>query len=74
MAMRWAPTLHWASLFAAILGTFALFGAWLATWNETFLGMTETHLFNDAQTLLLLSIALGVGTLIHHYEERGLKK
>lgn len=74
MVKRWAPTLHWASLFTAIIGTLALFGAWIATWTGTFLGMTEQHLFNDAQTLLLLSIALGVGTLIHHYEERGLKK
>jgi hypothetical protein len=73
MVKRWAPTLHYASLITAILGSLALLGAWLATWNETFLGMTETHLFNDAQTLLLLSIALGIGTLIHHYEERGKK-
>jgi len=68
MARKWAPILYYASLTAAIFGTLAFLGAWYATWNVTFLGMTEQHLFNDAQTLLLLSIALGVGTLIHHYE------
>jgi hypothetical protein len=73
MARKWASTLHWASLITAIIGTLALLAAWYATWNVTFLGMTEAHLFNDAQTILLLSIALGVGTLIHHYEERGKK-
>ena len=73
MARKWAPTLHYASLITAIIGAIALLGAWYASWNTTFLGMTEAHLFNDAQTLLLLSIALGVGTLIHHYEERGKK-
>ena len=66
--MKWSTILHGVSAIAGIVGALALVGAWLAG-NATFLGFTQGHLFNDAQTLLLASIAFGLGTLIHQKEE-----
>ena len=54
---------------AGILGTAALLGAWIAG-ESAFLGFSQEHLYNDAKTLLLVSIAFGIGTLIHMQEER----
>ncbi len=64
--IKWSPILHWISLITAMVGVLALFAAWAAAWGDgTFLAMTEQHLFNDAQSLILLSISFGIGTLIH---------
>lgn len=68
--MKWSPILHGISAVAGVLGTIMLFGAWIASFQGSFLGMSEEHLFNDTKSLLLVSIAFGIGTLIHHYEER----
>ena len=69
--MCWKKTLHFfAGLFAA-LGILALFGAWFVSFRGSqFLWFTEGHLFNDAKTLLLASIALGIGTLIHIHQDK----
>ena len=67
--MKWAKTLHWVAMVAGLVGVLALLGAWLAG-SSTFLGMSQAHLFEDAKALFLMSIAFGVGTLIHHYEEK----
>ena len=67
--MKWSSILHGISAIVAIVGVLALIGAWIATANGSFLGFSEQHLFNDAKTLFLASIAFGIGTLIHHYEE-----
>jgi hypothetical protein len=63
--MKWEKTLHGAAAGAAGLGVLALVGAWAATWGANIFGMSEAHLFNDAQSLFLASIAFGIGTLIH---------
>ena len=68
--MKWSPILHGVAAVSGVVGVLALIGAWIATANGSFLGLSEGHLFNDAIALLLVSIAFGIGTLIHHYEER----
>ena len=67
--MKWSPILHGVSAVSGILGVLVLIGAWVATFSGSFLGLSEEHLFNDSIALLLVSIAFGIGTLIHHNEE-----
>ena len=66
--MKWSPTLHGISAISGIVGALALIGAWIAG-TGTFLGFSQEHLFNDSVSLLLVSIAFGIGTLIHMQEE-----
>lgn len=68
--MKWSPILHNVAFITAVLGVLALVAAWIAAFNGSFLGQTQTHFFEDAKTLLLVSIAFGIGTLIHQNEER----
>ena len=68
--MKWSPILHIVSAITGVIGVLALIGAWIATFNGSFLGLSEQHLFNDAMALLLVSVAFGIGTLIHQNEER----
>ncbi len=68
--MKWSKTLHMIAMVTGIIGFLALVGAWIATLNGTFFGQTQEHLFNDAKSLLLVSIAFGIGTLIHQNEEK----
>lgn len=66
MVIKWSPILHWVSLIAAILGVVAFIGAsFAALTGGPIIGLSEEHLFNDTASLLLLSIAFGIGTLIH---------
>lgn len=67
--MKWSEILHWVSVIASIFGALSLLGAWLAG-KGTFVGFTQQHLFSDATNLLLLSIATGVGTLVHQNLEK----
>ena len=68
--MKWSPILHMVAFISGVVGILALIGAWIATFSGgSFLGLSEGHLFNDALTLLLVSISFGIGTLIHHHEE-----
>ena len=68
--MKLSPILHNIAWISGVLGALALVAAWIATFSGSFLGLSEEHLFNDAKTLLLVSIAFGIGTLIHHNEEK----
>lgn len=69
--MKWSPILHGVAAIAGILGVLALFSFWfgLAT-GSTFFGNTPEHAYDDAIALLLVSVAFGIGTLIHQKQER----
>lgn len=67
--MKWSPILHNIACISGVLGVLALIAAWVAG-NGTFLGFTQQHFFEDAKAVLLVSIAFGIGTLIHQNEER----
>jgi len=67
--MKWSPLLHTIAFLSGITGALALIGAWIAGTDGTFLNLTQAHLYNDTQSLLLVSVAFGIGTLIHLKEE-----
>ena len=67
--MKWSPILHTVAFISGVVGTLALIGAWIATANGSFLELSKGDFFNNATTLLLVSIAFGIGTLIHYYKE-----
>ena len=62
--MNWAPILHGVAAIAGTLGILALLAAWIVR-DGTFFGLSQAHYFEDAKGLLLVSIAFGIGTLIH---------
>ena len=68
--MKGSRISHGFSGIAGIAGILALIGAWIAGDGGAFLGFSQEHLFIDAISLLLVSIASGVLTLIHQQEER----
>ena len=49
--MKWSPILHMVAFISGILGVLALIGAWIATANGSFLGLSEGKLFNNSTTL-----------------------
>ena len=69
--MKWSSILHGIAAIAGVFGVLALFSFWfgLAT-GSTFFGNTPEHAYDDAVELLLVSIAFGVGTLIHLQQEK----
>ena len=69
--MKWSPILHGVSAISGILGVLALFSFWFGLLTgSTFLGNTTEHAYDDAIALLLVSVAFGIGTLIHQKEEK----
>jgi len=68
--MKWSPILHGIACVSGVVGVVALIGAWIATSSGTFIGLSEEHLYNDAKSLLLVSIAFGIGTLVHIHGEK----
>ena len=71
-SMKWSPILHGVSAIAGILGVLVLLGWWivLAKTNGFSLLFTPEHMYDDAIALLLVSIAFGIGTLIHQRQEQ----
>ena len=69
--MKWSPFLHGIAAIAGILGTLVLLGWWvvLAKTVGFSIMFTPEHLYDDAIVLLLVSIAFGIGTLIHRSQE-----
>jgi len=67
--MKWSPILHGIAAIAGIVGVLALVAAWIVR-SGTLFGLSQAHFFEDAKALLLVSIAFGIGTLVHQNEER----
>ena len=68
--MKRSSILHNIARLMGILGGLALIGAWLAGEGGTALGLSQQHLYNDAITLTLISIASLVCTLVYLQQER----
>lgn len=66
MAIKWSPILHWISFIAAMLGIAAFLMASIAALTgNLIIGLSEEHLFKDTTSFFLMSIAFGLGTIIH---------
>ena len=68
--MKWSTLLHGIAAISATVGFLALVGAWIAGNSGTFIGQSQQHLFYDAISMFLLSVATGIGTLIHFQLEK----
>jgi len=67
--MKWSFVLHGISATSAVLGLLTLFGGWVVEFGGYVFGFSEEHLFVDAGIFFLVSIAFGIGTLIHLKKE-----
>lgn len=63
--MKWSKILHAISALAGITGFLAMLVWWLVLLREGVDSFSPEHLYDDVVALLLLSIAFGIGTLIH---------
>ncbi|MCH6559621.1 hypothetical protein IH799_04615 [candidate division KSB1 bacterium] len=68
--MKWSPILHGVAAISGVVGLLVLVMWWIALLREGASPFSAEHLYNDATALLLLSIAFGIGTLIHQNQER----
>jgi hypothetical protein len=62
--MRLSKLIHLVNILVGIVGVFCLIGAWLAGDAVHFLGLSQSHLFNDAIVLELIAIAASICTLV----------
>jgi len=68
--MKWSPILHGVSAVTGVLGVLALIVFWIAAAKEGVKFFSMEHSYQDAVALLLVSIAFGIGTLIHQQQEK----
>jgi len=68
--MKWSPILHGISAISGIVGFLVLIGWWIVLAKAGTSPFSAEHLYDDAIALLLLSIAFGIGTLIHQKQEQ----
>jgi len=70
--MKWSPILHGIAAIAGVSGTLILIGWWIVLAKTTGFStmFSPEHMYDDAIALLLVSIAFGIGTLIHQRQER----
>jgi len=68
--MKWSPILHGIAATSGIVGFLALIAWWVALAREGTPFFSAEHLYDDAIAFLLLSIAFGVGALIHQNQEQ----
>lgn len=67
--MKWSPILHGIAAVSGIVGFLSLVFWWIVLFAEGASPLSAEHLYNDAIALLLLSIAFGVGALVHQGQE-----
>jgi len=68
--MKWSPILHGIAAISGIVGFVTLVIWWIVLFREGVSFFSAEHLYDDAIALLLVSIAFGIGTLIHQNEEK----
>ena len=68
--MKWSSILHGISAVSGIVGFLALIIWWIVLAREGASPFSAEPLYDDAIAFLLLSIAFGIGTLIHQREEK----
>ena len=68
--MKWSPILHGIAAISGILGFLALVIWWVMLFREGVSPFSAEHLYDDAIVLLLLSIAFGIGALVHQQKEQ----
>lgn len=68
--MKKSTFIHGASIVTGIWGMLALIGAWLAGEGGTAFGFSQTHLYNDAIVLILISASAGVCAIYRRQLER----
>jgi len=68
--MKWSPILHGIAAISGVVGFLALIAWWIVLAKEGVSPFSAEHLYDDAIAFLLLSIAFGIGTLIHQRQEQ----
>ena len=68
--MKWSPILHGIAAITGIFGLLTLLGFWIAAANAGTNPFSQEHLYDDTIALLLVSIAFGIGALVHQHEEK----
>lgn len=69
--MKKSSFIHNVSIVIGIWGALALIAAWIAGEGGTTFGFSQSHLFNDAIVLTLLSISGGVCAIYRRQLEHG---
>lgn len=67
--MKKSTFIHGVSIVTGILGALALLAAWIAGEGGTAFGFSQSHLFNDAIVLTLISISGGVCAIYRRHLE-----
>lgn len=68
--MKKSSFIHGVSIVTGIWGALALLAAWIAGESGTAFGFSQSHLFNDAIVLTLLSVSGGVCAIYRRQLER----
>ena len=68
--MKWSPILHGIAALSGIVGFLVLIMWWVVLFRAGTDPFSAEHLYDDAIALLLLSIAFGIGALVHQNQER----
>lgn len=68
--MKKSTFIHGVSIVTGIWGALALLAAWIAEEGGTVSGFSQSHLFNDAIVLTLISISGGVCALYRRQLEQ----
>ena len=70
--MKWSPILHGIAALTGVVGAAIVIGWWIVLAKTVGFStmFSPEHMYDDAVVLLLVSIAFGIGTLIHQRQKR----
>ena len=68
--VKWSLILHGIAALSGVAGFLALIVWYVVLFREGVSFFSAEHVYNDAVVFLLLSIAFGIGALIHQNKER----